>query len=299
MPYLIQSDYYSQIQIQNLLQIIGSNPLLLSSAAAKAQEQCEEKLIQKYDLSLELTDTTVWSYSLTYNAWSRFYLDAIAYNPANTYGLTALILQAGNVYICSTAITIPEAFNSTHWTLLGAQNQLFYAQYPQPVFNNKSFYKVGDHVYWKGKTHIALIATQVPDSLLQYGEYSNVPLKNVFPDDPVSGTNFWGVGSPYLIPSGTLPTNTTYYTQGDNRSQRLLEIMIDITLYKIHGRISPMNIPILRVNNYHLALEWLKDAYGGESNVKLPIIQPVQGTRTRYGGNIKIQNHYAPGANNY
>lgn len=291
MSYLIQSDYYSQIQISNLLQIIGSNPLLLATAAGKAQEQCEEKLLQKYDIKSEITDTTVWSFTKSYGANDRVYLDATPYNPAITYLISSLTLQGGNVYIATTAITVPETFNLSHWQLLGAQNTLFYVPYPKPVFTLKSFYNVGDQVYWRGHTYTNLIKTIVPCSDLQYGTYANVPLQNVFPDDPVSGVLYWGVGIAYSVSAGTLPTSTPFI-QGDNRSQRLLEVMIDITLFKIHARISPMNIPALRVSNYHEAKQWLEDAYDGGLNAKIPIIQPTQGTRIRHGGNVKVQNGY-------
>lgn len=290
MSYLIQSDYYQQIQIQNLNQIIGSNPLLLATAAGKAQEQCEEKLIQKYDTSLEITDTSVWSFTRSYSANDRIYLDALPYQQI-TYALNSLTLQAGNIYICTTLITAPEVFTPTHWQLIGSQNTLFYIPYPNPVFNLKAFYSVGDIIFWKGSVYTCLIKTIVPYSDLQYGTYANVPAQNVFPDDPVNGLLVWGVGIPYNVASGTLPTSDPWI-QGDNRSQRLLEVMIDITLFKIHARISPMNIPVLRVNNYHEAKQWLEEAYDGGLNAKIPIIQPTQGTRIRYGGNTKKNNSY-------
>jgi hypothetical protein len=294
MAYLILNDYYAQIQIINLNQVIGGDNTKLTSAASKAQEQCESYLIQKYDLSNEFTDTNVWSFSRSYNANDRIYLDAAAYDPSLTYALNNLTLQGGNVYLCSVAIVAPEAFNAGHWTLLGAQNTIFFAEYPKPVFDYQSCYSVGDQVFWKNKVYTCLIKTIIPghDAQLQRGTIQNQPFINVFPDDVSSGLLYWGVGATYSVAAGTLPTNGNYWTNGDNRSQQLLEVLIDLTLYKIHSRISPRNIPDLRVKNYDEAISWLKAARAGDVTAKLPTIQPVQGRRIRYGGNVKNVNSY-------
>lgn len=294
MAYLILNDYYSQIQIQNLNQVIGNDQSKLTAAAQKAQEQCVSYLVQKYNVDSEFTDTTIWDPAKAYKANDRVYLDGPAYDQAITYALGEIILQANNIYICTTAIVAPEAFNAAHWTLLGLQNTLFFVQYPKPVFNYQSFYSVGDQIFWNEKTYTCLIKTIVPshDAQLQYGTIQNQPLQNVFPDDPQNGLIYWGVGAPYSVAAGTLPTNIAFWTQDDNRSQQLLEVLIDITLYKIHSRIAPRNIPDLRVKNYDEAIQWLKDARKGEVTANLPVIQPSQGRRIRYGGKVKEVNSY-------
>jgi hypothetical protein len=292
MAYLILSDYYSQIQIQNLLQVIGSDFTKLTTAGLKAQEQCVSYLTQKYDTAKEFTNTNVWSPTQAYGATNRFYLDAAAYVPATGYVINNLTLQNSNVYICTGATT--GVFDITKWALLGAQNTIFYAQYPNPIFNYKSTYKAGDKVFWNGKVYTAILNTLSPshDMAIQYPTYHDQPLLNVFPDDVVSGLNYWGPGVAYTILAGTLPTNATYYTNGDNRSQQLLEVLIDVTLYKIHSRISPRNIPDLRVLNYQHAIEWLKDCGTGKVTPNLAKLQPYSGARIRYGGNVKLQNNF-------
>ena len=80
------------------------------------------------------------------------------------------------------------------------------------------------------------------------------------------------------------------WVSGDNRSQRLVEIMVDITLMKVHQRIAPRNIPELREKNYHLALEWLKDSNHGNLTPNLLLLQPLQGNRISFGGNTKLSN---------
>jgi len=43
-------------------------------------------------------------------------INASAYDPTQTYALNNLVYYANKMYSCSTAITIPETFNSLHWT---------------------------------------------------------------------------------------------------------------------------------------------------------------------------------------
>lgn len=78
----------------------------------------------------------------------------------------------------------------------------------------------------------------------------------------------------------------------DNRSARLVEVMVDIALMKLHQRIAPRNIPELRAKNYASAMEWLTNSNHGDITPKLKLIQPLQGNRISYGGNTKTTNIY-------
>lgn len=292
MAYLIFSDFKKQIQQDNLLQIIGNDLSVLATAELQAIEEAYGYLVQKYLTDQEFTDTLPWAYAATYKATSRVYLDAAAYLATATYTLHALTLYQNNVYICTTAITTPETFNPAHWQLLGAQYDLFFGTYPKPLFDYQAIYVVGDQVFWKNKVYTCKVATIAPSQSIQYRQIQNVPLPNVFPDDPVNGAIYWGTGTPYDIAAGTLPTNTAKWTAGDNRTQSVLMIVIDITLFHLHSRISPRNIPDLRKDRYTNAIQMLQAFARGEMTAKLPVIQPKSGQRIRYGGAIKNQNSY-------
>ena len=59
-------------------------------------------------------------------------------------------------------------------------------------------------------------------------------------------------------------------------------------------RIAPNNIPQLRENNYNYAIDWLKQA-GGQDNAitaDIPLLQPKQGGRIRWGSNTRNINIY-------
>jgi hypothetical protein len=294
MPYLRLYDYYQNIQSAQITQITGGSNAVRLGAELLAQEEVTSYLTQKYDMTAEFTDTAAWVYATSYKAKNRIYLDASAYSASATYALNALVLQAGNIYICTTAVTVAEPFNAAKWTLLGAQYDLFYVTLPKAEFNYTTVYAKGDQVWWKDKVYTCVIATTVysHEQQLQYGDYGNIPVMNVAPDNTLNGVKYWGTGTAYAVAAGTRPTDTTKWTAGDNRSQKIVDCVIDIALYKMHSRIAPQNIPQLRVDNYDAAIVWLKACARGTVTANIPLIKPKQGNRIRFGGNIKNENHY-------
>lgn len=294
MAYLILSDFQMQIQGDNLQQIIGGKSSIITKALATAQEEANSKLIQKYDTSTEFTDTVVWDPLVIYKAADRIYLDAPVYDISKLYALGALVLQAGLIYKCTTAITVAEAFTIGKWALLGNQYDIFFAKYPGAVFDLQGAYQVGDIVYWKGKKYSARTKTNFigHDEALQYGDTDSIPYPNYFPDDVVNASRQWTSLGAYSVPAGTLPSNTTYWTFGDNRSQVLVMCIIDIALYHIHRRIAPRNIPDIRVKAYDDAKAELVEYARGKSTANLAKIQPPQGKRIRWGSKVKNQNNY-------
>ncbi len=291
MGYLRTRDYSKQIQSDNLTQIISADAGVLTLAELAAQEECISYLVQKYMVDQEFTDTLVWSPSVAYTGGSRFELNYDDYVPATTYAITDLVVNAGKCYVCKAVTT--GTFDPADWDLLGNKYDLFYGAYPFPIFDITKVYKVGDQVFWKGSTYTCKIST-IPvghAAALQAGTYANLPQANVFPDDAVNGVQYWGSPVAYTITAGTLPSNVKY-TLGDNRSQQLVMMMIDITLYHVHSRIAPRNIPALRGNRYDAAIKWLEMANTGTITANIPILQPAQGRVIRYGGNTKANNTY-------
>jgi hypothetical protein len=296
LSYLIASDYRKQIQDQNLQAVITSTPSIQAAAELAAQEECIGYLVQKYDTSAEFTDTLQYDPTVaTYGAMSRVYLNANAYVPTAAYAVGSLTLQAGMVYINTTAIAAGgEVFNPAHWTLLGAQYAIFFAIFPAMPFKLKWLYNIGDLVFWKGVIYKCVNNTLPLDhaQLIQYGDWDNVPYPNYFPDDPNNGPGQWLSQGAYTIAAGSL-LNTAIFTPGDNRSQQLVMYMIDIVLFHLHSRISPRNIPDLRQDRYDSAISWLKNvARGDDITAPIPKKQPPSGRRFRWGSNIKNINGY-------
>lgn len=290
MSYVIQRDFKKLIQTDNLAAIIGSDFTLLEQAIRAAETEVTSYLIQKFDLTREFMDLQPWSPGTAYKALNRVYLDGPAYSGESTYALNDLTLQTGNVYICIHNIASGEVFDPTHWTKLGSQYDMFFVALPNPEFNFTGNYKIGDLVWWKDKGYTCAMATASfgHEFMLQYPSYGTLPPVNVVPDDPVGGLKAWGTGTPYALTPGTLPTDATKWTAGDNRNAQLVNCIIDVTLYTLHSRIAPRNIPELRVKRYDDVIKWLKNAAQGLNiTAALPVIQPAQGGRIRFDSQPK------------
>lgn len=210
MGYLIPSDYNRFIQDVSVSQVVSGNPAYQPMAEVAAQAEISSYLRQKYEVAKEFTNTSLYNPQATYSSADRVYLDATAYNALATYTQGQLTLQAGKIYQCTTTISVPEAFNSAHWVLLGLQFDLFYANYPFAVFNLYGTYKVGDQVFWNNHTYTCKVPTSQfdHDSLIQFNNTNNIPFKNVFPDDPINGAANWTDNGVFVIPAGNLLTTT-------------------------------------------------------------------------------------------
>ena len=291
MAYIIPTDYLKIIQDANLQQIITANDSIRISAELAAQAEAISYLRQKYDVKGEFTDTTIYSPSLAYKAKNRVYLNAVTYNPSVNYSVNNLTLYNGLVYICNASTT--GTFDPTKWNGLGSQYEIFYAVTPYPEFDLTLLYNKGDYVFWQNKVYKCLVATPILDHEdgIQYYQQNEIPYANVFPNDKVNGSTHWQYISDYSF-SGINTTNVNYWQAFDNRDQQMVMYFTDITLYHLHARIAPRNIPELRILRYQSAIEWLKMASKGEITPALPVLQPAQGGRIRYGGQVRNINSY-------
>lgn len=205
---------------------------------------------------------------------------ASEYDSGTNYAVGDYAIYLGFVYLCTEATT--GGFNAAKWQLIGADPIRY------TPFNYLNNYVTGDGVYYKGRLYIARQNTPTLSSTeaLQYNDYANLP-NAPFP----TNTSYWtDMGA--LVYANQSIDNTGVFAQGDNRNHQLVNICIDITLYHLHSRISPRNIPDLRVKRYDDALRWLRQISDGSLTADLPLIQPKSGNRIRWGGSIKQQNQY-------
>lgn len=279
MPYLIKQDFLPRIQTLNLDQVIGSNYAIIDSWLLTAEAKAISYLTQKYNTEAEFTSTDIWDGSKTYAAGNRVYLDAPVYDPTANYTTGQYTIFTGNFYIASNSSSA-VAFAPANWTLIAPQYTIYYGAYPALPYNINTFYNIGDTVYYNGKIYTALQPSATYDQtyLLQIG--LPYPPINYAPGTP--GYQQWDNGTTYSIPSGTSITSPLW-TQADNRSQEMVNVICDIVLYYAHRRISPMNIPALRLDAYHEAINWLRDAGDGKVTPALVQRMPNQGYKIRYG----------------
>lgn len=290
MGYLYSRDFHNAIQDNQLLQVTRNDASVLVKAELTSLAEARSYLVQKYDTTQEFAFMAPWDNTVVYNAKTRVYIDYTAY-VQQMYAIGAKVTNGGIGYICIATISAPEVFTPAHWTAIGAQYTIYYASLPYPQFDLNGVYILGAIVWWGNKTYVCNQATvvQQPPSI-QYGTYENVPPQNCFPD--AVGQTQWITPTVYNVPAGTLPTNTTYWTAGDNRDQQMVTYLVCLVLYYIHMAIAPRNIPDIRVKAYDDACKWFKAAAKGDVTAALPVIQPKQGRRVRWGGQIKINNTY-------
>lgn len=301
MSYLIPSDYKKQIQAGNLAEIMRSDATIQADAEQTAIDEARSYLVQKYDLTTELQDTPEWDPTLVYKVTNRVYLDADPYNTGSTYNTGAYVaFTVGSGIGAVTSIYkanqdgITGTWDATKWTLAAPQYQIFSTKYPYPLFQLTGYYRPGDQVFWKDNVYTCQVETRRPsdDTILQFTNLSNIPYSNVFPDDVNQGVTYWGTGTPYTVPVNTDILNTTYWQLGDNRCQQLKTYLVDIALYHMHSAVAPRAVPELREKRYDDAIRWLKAASRGDVTASLPLLQPRQGSRNRYGGQIKNNNSW-------
>lgn len=292
MAYIRLFDYSRAIQDVQLQQIISSNDSIREVAEAEAEAEVISYLTAKYDVDSEFTNTTVFNTTTTYYANDLVELNFPAFDATKSGGYINgdLFVNAGLAYIVNTAFT--GAFNASKCELLGRQYDLVYVKVPEMEFNYRSYYVKGDKVFYKNKVYTALLPSPLIDhqSALQYSTTKHLPYPNVWPDDPANGTLYWGVGKPYKV-IATLPTDSVWQ-KGDNRSVQLVNKIVDIILYNLHSRISPKNIPQLRMDRYASAIAWLDMAKTGEITADIPVRQPRAGGRIRWASQPRNDNNY-------
>jgi hypothetical protein len=264
-------DYLRLIQSDNLAQVIESNQQTKLDVEQAAQAEMISYLSQRYIVNEIFTNTTVFDVNAVYLSKNLVEYTETAFSISSSYtsGVSRVVYQ-GNIYVANIDVT-PSVWDASKWDLLCADKTLFYLSLPQPEFDYYTTYQVGDIVWYANKTYTCAIASQ-----------------GVFPS---SSTAFWGTGVDYSVTGQKPSGGNVNWTQGDNRNQQIVLFLLDITLYHLHSRINPRNIPDLRKERYNGndpmdrggAIGWLKSVAHGNVNADLPVIAPTQGLSMRYG----------------
>jgi len=291
--YLHNSDYIVVIQDSQLAQIVQHDQNKLLKAERLAQDEISSYLTQRWDMQYEFTNTAPWNSSTSYQPNQRVIIDYDDFSSVDVYNSGDCAILNG-VGICLTGVTGSATFsgpyNPSLWSDMGDQYTLYYASYPAPLFNYLNYYNIGDEVYWKGYSWVCATTTNIPSmtQVNQYMNVSNIPPNNVFPDSSAnSNYAYWTKGATFSMPLGTLPTNKSYWTEGDNRCQQLLQWYMDIVIYNCHKTIAPRNVPEQKVTAYKIAIDYLIKIGSGDYTLNALVRQPIQGRMFRWGGSTQ------------
>ena len=270
--FLRQLDYLKQIQTDNLTQIVESDFTILTDTELAAQAEMESYLAQRYNMLLTFATTYAYDNAVAYKAKNLVEYTEAAYAAGTAYVPGDRVLYLSKIYVNIVGSTGVLPTVTTNWTYVVDDKKLFYVTLPQTEWNIATEYAAGAVVWYNDYVYTALVA--------------NVATT------PSSNPLYWGTGVPYSVTAGTKPTDVTKWTRGDNRNQQIVLYMIDITLYHLHSRINPRQIPELRGMRYTEARSWLKMVASGSITANLVEILPVQGNSIRWGSETKTTNFY-------
>jgi hypothetical protein len=107
-------------------------------------------------------------------------------------------------------------------------------------------------------------------------------------NEALTKTAFW---SPMI---NIVTSNATYWTVGDNRYPMFVELAMDMTLYNLHARINPRNIPDLRIERNREALDQLDRWASGTDTAEVLNINTAdsEGFSIRYGNSLDKQDNF-------
>jgi len=96
--------------------------------------------------------------------------------------------------------------------------------------------------------------------------------------------------------SGISPTDDPdQWTKGDTRNAIIKMHLVDITLYHLHSRINPRNIPDFRIARRDECIKWLEMIAAGKITPNLPILTPEEdknGLKIKWSSNEKFNHNY-------
>ena len=335
--FLTFDDYNTLIKQDDLSQILGSKegqPFTGDSKATLLEvEQVSQEEISSYIRGRYIVDqifapTQDFSTGSTYFGKNLVVYKEPIFNTGTTYNAGQRCSYLDNIYECISGSTAGDFPNTaaTEFNFIVENEQFFYANLPCQEYNINTNYIQNtlvwfeDNIYKAKQNIIGTNPAQSQNLELRYGIPSVQGYLGIYNDTGISGvgipnpvpnvnTNFWQLyngqvsswfsGTTYYF-SGQVPTNTTYWTQGDNRNPQVKMYLIDIILYHLHSRINPRNIPELRAIRYDGdtpqqntgAIGWLKNIEKGKVNLNCPEIEPAQGGNIRFGSYPKASNWY-------
>lgn len=310
---LTDQDYLRVISQKHLDDItLGNNRTMKVAYQIEqtAQQEMSGYLSERYYTENQVfTNTTTFNINNTYYGKSLIVYTEKEYDISTGYNLNERVLYDESIFICSsTASAGVDPSDLSYWSLLCEDKTLFYANTPYPIWDVKKNYTKGTNIWYYnddtqiGNTYISLqnnkgrlpIQHQTLDELRTLNNNFQEGYSDKALDDGMffglSDTNSsWQLTGTYSF-TGEYPiggtSSSTYWTEGDNRNQQLVQYLLDITLYHLYRAVTPRDIPEIRAIAYdgagvigsHSAIRWLKDVCEGRVNAQLPEILPIQGS---------------------
>jgi hypothetical protein len=337
--YLKYQDYSFLIQKEDLFQILGEKrtdtwdslctetKTLLLTAEQEGITEMKSYISDRYNTEYIFTNTQDYSSGTTYFGKNLIQYSEQLFSTGTTYSQGDRFAYKQNIYEqvstgTTSGITTPNTA-TTIYSSITENNSLYYANLPCSEYNQYTTYTQGAIVWFEDNIYQAKqnVRGKVPSDSqnleLRYGVPGVQSYLGVWPSSPINtnpqpnvDTNNWSLyngdvsswftGTTYYF-TGITPTDTTYWTKGDNRNAQIKMYLIDIILYHLHSRINPRNIPELRNIRYDGANEfknggaigWLKQVENGKVGLDAPKRVPNDNKLSiAFGSFPKLNNHY-------
>lgn len=281
--FLTNNDYLRTIKYEELQQITEGNDDLILAVEQTAQAEISSYLVQRYQMDKVFTATGSFDLSATYYGKNLIEYSAPQFSASTNYVTNDHVVYDGYIYASVSGSTgiLPNT-GLTQWNKITKDKTLYNAKLPYPEFSIKTNYVAGSQVWYGDVVYTAL-----------------VDVIGVYPD---ANTAYWTPGTTYSF-TGQYPENTTYWIKSDNRNQQLVQAVMDVTLYHLHSRINPRDIPELRVYRYSGndskmsggVIGWLKQVGAGLVTADLPEIKPDDtnpNNSIQWGSQVRNNNYY-------
>jgi len=275
MAYLRLKDYQRFIDLKQLDEVTDENDYTRVDLEPTSEEEAISYLVQKYDTVREFSSLDVYDPTLTYKALSKVYLNANLYaSGAKVANQTLALGSDGFIYLNTTGADSNPVTVPVNWAKLGKQYTFFYGKLPFAEWDWQKSYKTNVTIWYKDHTYT-----------------SKNESKGIAPDDEDNGLNFWTDLGEYTIAINAI-TDTSKWSTGDIRCQKLVECVVMLTLYKLYKHTATSNVPEWIGQSYDDSIKWLTGAGQGVFTPPLKELANMVGHRIRITGNPKNVNIY-------
>lgn len=329
MAFLLKNDYYSLISELNLNVVISDTDSFLAKRQKSAIEEISSFLRHRYDVNQIFKDILTFVLANTYAENDLVEWSETAYDTGTTYDTDDRCSYSGKIYK-SKEDGVTGAYDDTKWTELADNESLWYARIPttdnlpSETFSYTQNAYTGKHneitgwdkatdtiLYFKRDNKRVYVYKSTANRLAGYPsegyfEYETEGIELPITKKIITGSNETLGGFIDII--GYIDDlqewnveATNYWTEGDNRNAKIVELMIDIVVYHVHARIQPRNIPEIRKERYDGndpdqkggAIGFLKLVQKGTAQLDIPRHDDNQrGQNVTYGSKKKLDWDY-------
>jgi hypothetical protein len=87
-------------------------------------------------------------------------------------------------------------------------------------------------------------------------------------------------------------TDKIFSQTGDDRSDLVMLYLIDLTLYHLFTRLTPRNVPDIRISRYERVIDWLERVQMEKVNPDLPEYEDADKQYVQYGSRPQRIHHF-------